>query len=220
MAATIATEELTNITDDDENNGDGVFDKLMQTVEVHLQNQYTQGLISGSDYSQVYLGSLQAVLAQSVAYIKNEKDFVLTDSQVALTAAQEAEILASTIRNDASVAAQIALQNAQEALTDQKTITELAQTTDDDVAPYGTGSNPLLGILGSQQSLYKHQAQAFQAKHRVDSTKAILDSWAIAYSINEGAVIDLPFILGGSAATLVDLNAEVTLMADAMDVIS
>lgn len=61
--------------------GDGVFDKLMETVNLHLDAQYKLGRITGTDYATVYLGALQATVAQAVAYgIGQEK----TNAEVAL----------------------------------------------------------------------------------------------------------------------------------------
>lgn len=46
----------------------GVFDKLMESVNKHVENQYLENRITNTDYANVYLGSLQSVLAQSVQY--------------------------------------------------------------------------------------------------------------------------------------------------------
>ena len=67
-------------------NGTGVFDKLMQTVTLHVTNEYDEGRISGSDYAEVYLGSLQAVLSQATQFLLSEqkagKDADLVDAQI------------------------------------------------------------------------------------------------------------------------------------------
>lgn len=63
--------ELTNATDGDD--GTGTFDKLMQAVERHIIEQFDEGRITGSDYATVYLGSVQAVLQQSLAYLLEEQ---------------------------------------------------------------------------------------------------------------------------------------------------
>jgi hypothetical protein len=49
--------------------GDGTFDVLMAGMKVHLAQEYSQGRITGQDYSSVYLGALTAVMGQSVAYL-------------------------------------------------------------------------------------------------------------------------------------------------------
>ena len=48
--------------------GNGVFDKLIEAVNANINIQYDKGRIKGTDYANVYLGSMQAVLDQSVQY--------------------------------------------------------------------------------------------------------------------------------------------------------
>jgi hypothetical protein len=65
---------ITGLTDGslDINNdwaGAGVFDKLIEAVNKNIEGQYNKGRISGSDYANVYLGGMQAVLAQSMQYL-------------------------------------------------------------------------------------------------------------------------------------------------------
>jgi len=66
--------ELSNLTDStNADNGTGVFDKLIQSVEQHIESQYKAGRITGNDYSSVYLGSMQSVLAESVKFLLSEQ---------------------------------------------------------------------------------------------------------------------------------------------------
>ena len=66
--------ELSNLTDStNADNGTGVFDKLIQSVEHHIESQYKAGRITGNDYSSVYLGSMQSVLAESVKFLLSEQ---------------------------------------------------------------------------------------------------------------------------------------------------
>ena len=70
MTLTIA--DLTaGITTDTSNvvTGTGIFDDLMEAVNTHLEAQYNLGRITGTDYSTVYLGALQATVQQSVTYV-------------------------------------------------------------------------------------------------------------------------------------------------------
>jgi hypothetical protein len=48
--------------------GTGIFDKLMASVEDHIDYQFKKQRIKSSDYATVYLGALTAVLGQSVQY--------------------------------------------------------------------------------------------------------------------------------------------------------
>lgn len=87
MATTIGT-----ITDgsivSEEWQGTGVFDALMNAVNKNIEIQFNKGRIAGPDYANVYLGGIQAVLQQSIAFAL-QKD---------TSDAQSAEILDSTTR--------------------------------------------------------------------------------------------------------------------------
>ena len=60
-------------------NGTGIFDKLMNSTVLYLDDQYNTGRIKGTDYANVLLGSIQAVLQQSVQLLL-QKD--ITAAQV------------------------------------------------------------------------------------------------------------------------------------------
>lgn len=49
--------------------GTGVFDELMTSVQVNLEEEYTKSRIKGSDYTKVYLGGLESVLTQSIVFL-------------------------------------------------------------------------------------------------------------------------------------------------------
>jgi len=59
--------------------GTGVFDKLMMAVNGNIKVEFDNGRIVGPDYADVYLGSLQSVIAQSVQYNLQEQ---LTEAQI------------------------------------------------------------------------------------------------------------------------------------------
>jgi hypothetical protein len=67
------TTELTDLTNGSVVNGEwagtGVFDMLIAAVNKNIEIQYQKGRITGSDYADVYLGGVQAVLQQSVQWV-------------------------------------------------------------------------------------------------------------------------------------------------------
>jgi len=85
-------------------NKTGVFDKLMASVNDNINTQYADGRITNSEYANVYLGSLQSVLQQSIQFVLQEqvseaqissvlKDNALKDAELAKTYnLQEAEL--------------------------------------------------------------------------------------------------------------------------------
>lgn len=52
-----------------ESDGTGVFDELLDRVSIAIEREYSAGRITGSDFSKVYLGVMQSVLAQSTAFL-------------------------------------------------------------------------------------------------------------------------------------------------------
>lgn len=85
----ISVEQLTTKSID----GTGVFDILMQAVQVRLDAEFTKGRITGPNYSDVYLGSLTTVIGQSLQYVLSKEQ---TEAQIALIAAQTAQATKQT----------------------------------------------------------------------------------------------------------------------------
>jgi hypothetical protein len=73
---------LNDISVDTVTNSDctGIFDKLMEAVNKNILIQYNDSRIDSGDYANVYLGSLQAVLSQSIQFALQEQ---LIEAQVA-----------------------------------------------------------------------------------------------------------------------------------------
>lgn len=61
--------------------GKGAFDRLMQSVELHIQDEHKKGRITGANYAQVYMQAIQYVLqfatqftlSQDQPYLEAEK---------------------------------------------------------------------------------------------------------------------------------------------------
>ena len=49
--------------------GTGVFDRMMQAVELHIQDEYNKGRITGTAYGTLYTQVIAQVLQSAVAYI-------------------------------------------------------------------------------------------------------------------------------------------------------
>ena len=97
MTDIVITDITTGIID-----GTGIFDKLMASVKTHIHDEYDNGRIKGPEYSQVYLGAIQAVLSQSVQYALQEKQ---TEAQVDLLVEQKKIAYVERIIKDKEAAA-------------------------------------------------------------------------------------------------------------------
>ena len=58
----------------------GVFDKLMLSINNNITEQYEENRINNTEFATVYLGSIQAVLAQSIQFALQEQ---LSEVQIA-----------------------------------------------------------------------------------------------------------------------------------------
>jgi hypothetical protein len=63
--STVTLEELTEVNLE----GEGVFDQLMQAVDLHIQREYKGNRITGDQYAKVYTEVTTAVLGQSVSFL-------------------------------------------------------------------------------------------------------------------------------------------------------
>lgn len=107
MAAISITDLTTKETD-----GTGVFDDLMTTVQVRLEQEYDKNRIQGSDYSKLYLGAITAVLQQSISFLLQKQ-----------AADKQADLITAQILNEALkgtlLTAQINKTDAEKLLIDQ-----------------------------------------------------------------------------------------------------
>ena len=152
--------------------GTGIFDILMKTVKLHLNEEYGANRITGKEYSNVYLGAISAVLQTSVSYLVNNTqvdklnaeiglirqqtvtELTQTDNEIPLGLAFNGDtIVEGLVANQKALSAsQISKTNKEMELADQQIVTELAQT--DDHIPSGIGHNSsttITGLIGSQK---------------------------------------------------------------------
>jgi len=139
---------MTDITIEDVANGaedklvPGVFDHLMSSVETRLTTEFQQGRITGPQYSEVYLGAIQTVMAQAVQFVLQEqtaqKQAELLDQQI-LTEVQNTDKVAAeisligqqelvAIQQEAKLVVDILVVGKQEDLLDEQILTEEQNT--------------------------------------------------------------------------------------------
>lgn len=68
--------------------GTGVFDQLMRSLKTHIKEEWDEGRLKGSDYSTVYLGSMQTAIAQAIMFVLEKdskaKQAEMTQAQIEL----------------------------------------------------------------------------------------------------------------------------------------
>ena len=145
--------------------GTGVFDVLMASVQKHIEEQFESGRITGADYATVYLGSVQAVLQQSVAFLMQEQE-----------AGYKGDIAKHSVDTQIAQTAKI---YADIALVDQKQLTELVKT-----------SNATGGEAKFKQDLIAAQTLGFENDSKLKLLKSMLEGYAVNLSI--AGVADVP----------------------------
>jgi hypothetical protein len=181
----ITVEQITN-------GSTGVFDVLMARVYAQLNEQFQAKRIGSKEYAEIYLGSLNTVLAQSIQYVTSVE---AANNQAALILAQKAQVEAETqkslvekqlveknlIKADKEIAIlelQLARTNTEKLLLEAKVKTEEAQFKDliDGVA--------VAGIIGKQKELYTRQGDGFLRDAEQKLLKILSDVWSIQKSVD------------------------------------
>lgn len=179
---TVSFEDITNGSP----TGSGIFDKLMKSVKAHLKEEYDNQRIRGSEYTQVYLGSIQTAIGQAMQWqlgaqnAANQAQLIdaqieqvnaqtnLTDEQKALVTEQILQTKqqvtnmiaenANIIKQGTLLDAQNTLTNANASLTSAKTLTEAEQL---EVVKYNHEN-----MLPSQKGLVDQKAKTEEAQIR------------------------------------------------------
>lgn len=76
--------------------GSGIFDELMRTIKSHIDIEFKKGRITGKNYSEVYLGTIQyalnTALEYTLRYEKANKELEVMDEQI-IQARKQNELL-------------------------------------------------------------------------------------------------------------------------------
>lgn len=197
--------------------GAGVFDTLMRASAAHCQQEFDRNRIKGQDYAQVYLTAMQYtlqtatqfLLGKDKAYLEAqlieaqvkiaEQQLLQEQQKVELIAAQvlktkqETTNLVQELENlkaqECLLKAQYDLTmvqklqtTAQTSLVQQKIATEKAQTVET-----GVDDN---SVIGRQKLLYKAQTDGFQRDAEQKAAKALIDTWNVRRTTDDGTVAD------------------------------
>ncbi len=181
--------------------GTGIFDELMTAANAHLDSQWDKERITSTQYAEVYLGQLQSVLAQAVAFLlERDKAYygnILLQAQIAL-ADKQLELVQKQIeqadkqieQTDKEIellGEQIKLQQANVDLTNQKIKTEQAQISDT------VDGQAVTGIVGAQIALYKQQKEGFIRDAEQKALKIVADTWITRKTVDDGTPLPTGF---------------------------
>ena len=186
----ITNEDLTTKVVD----GTGIFDELMTAANAHLSAQWDMERITGTQYAEVYLGQLTAVLQQAVTFlIEKDKTYLnnlLINAQIEL-ANKQIELadkeLEKADKEIELLDKQIQLQELNKELIAQKVKTEKAQIADT------VDGVPVTGIIGAQIALYKQQKDGFIRDAEQKALKIISDTWITRKTVDDGTPLPTGF---------------------------
>ncbi|WIC41532.1 putative tail protein [Salmonella phage SP154] len=186
----ITNEDLTTKVVD----GTGIFDELMTAANAHLSAQWDMERITGTQYAEVYLGQLTAVLQQAVTFlIEKDKTYLnnlLINAQIEL-ANKQIELadkeLEKADKEIELLDKQIELQELNKELIAQKVKTEKAQISDT------VDGVPVTGIIGAQIALYKQQKDGFIRDAEQKALKIISDTWITRKTVDDGTPLPTGF---------------------------
>jgi len=178
---------------------EGLFDQLMLAVKFHLEKEWQSQRITGDSYSKVYLGSIEAVLANATQYLlgilllDEKRDQLIQQTELIEEQARQSSyetdfILPQTLlklqQETALLAAQILLTNAQTAkvnkeieFLDAKILSELANT-DETIADPGS-------LIGRQTNLLRIQGLGFAGDLEAKAAKLSADYDSVFQSVQE-----------------------------------
>ena len=166
-------------------NGTGVFDILMKSTNEHLQEEFSKGRIKGAEYSQVYLGSMNAVMAQATQFLlqrdQASNQALLIEKQVELIElekdklALESQLVSKQILK---MQQETVLLEAQVELMEQQLVTERANTT-----------NITTGTIGKSQTKLTTENNNLQKQGSLLDTENLLVNQNRLNAIEQNTVI-------------------------------
>jgi len=164
-------------------NGSGVFDEIMSTIQVRLDREYSLNRIKGTDYSKVYLGSLEASMQQSIAFLLGKDkayiEALLIEAQRDKVEAEILKIEAETKLiaqkgSNAVIEGQIlAVQLEIAKLTKDKTAQEILNMKAAEVSEWAKTKDivdgvTVVGLIGAQKGKINADKALVEQKHKTE----------------------------------------------------
>ena len=195
-------------------NGSGVFDKLMAAVNKNIKIQYDEGKIKGVDYANVYMGSLQTVLQQSIEFVLREKlveaqiegikmDNIVKEFEIEVKIPKELEMLNKQVE----LAEQEVLVKMEQVEQLKAQVEQLKAQTAQAVAQTALLARQQLELelngtadrasKEAQTSLYIRQEKGFDDNKNQKLFEAQMNAWSLMFS--SGMLTDKPSIITDKA---------------------
>lgn len=76
--------------------GNGVFDKLMTSAKLYIEDEYNSNRITGKEYATVYLGVITGVMQSAIAFLAQFKEIEKLNAEIGLLRQKTVTELAAT----------------------------------------------------------------------------------------------------------------------------
>lgn len=200
--------------------GDGIFDKIMETLTKHIQAQFDANRIRSEDYADVYLGALQYALTTATQILlskditeqqaltlesdriikeaQSAKDLILKDAQVVIAEKEALKLDKDILRLDAEI--DILDKNLEKADAE----ISLAQAQESELLLNGTADRAIKAqqttltqkqilVEETKKLLLERQIKGFNDDAKQKILKQCTDTWSVGYSVakDEYSIPDL-----------------------------
>ena len=185
--------------------GRGIFDKLINVVNENINIQFTDGRITEAEYAKVYMGSIQEVIKESVAFILQKKvvegnlieqDINIEAKEFALEKEKEkwaidAAILENNkLLSDTEVEYKTKLYDRELDLKDAQ-IAKLAKDSD--------ATDAQIAVTEANIALLDRQREGFDDNKHQKLFEAQMNAWALMFS--SGILTTKPDIIRDDAVS-------------------
>ena len=185
--------------------GRGIFDKLMNVVNENINIQFNDGRITGAEYAEVYMGSMQEVIRESVNFMLQKKvvegnlieqDINIEAKEFALEKekdkwAIDAAILENNkLLSDIEVDYKTKLYDRELDLKDAQ-IAKLAKDSD--------ATDSQIAVTEANIALLNRQKEGFDDNKHQKLFEAQMNAWALMFS--SGLLTTQPSIISNDSAS-------------------
>lgn len=219
---TINTSDLTTATI----NGTGVFDVLMKAAAAHLEAEFVKNRIKGSEYAEVYLGSMNQVLQTATQFLLSKqkadleaqllsKQILLAQTQIDKATAEIQQLQAQTalinqqklnavtentvlVAQECKLRAEYDLTMASITRTNEEValLTQKVATERAQTTALGVDTD---SVIGRQKGLYQAQTDGFKRDAEQKAAKVMIDTWNVRRTTDEATVADATNMLNDAA---------------------
>ena len=172
-------------------NGTGVFDIIMKAANENIKIQNQTSRITGAEYAEVYLGTMQSAIAEAMKFLLN-KDQIIKDLELKQTQIESVE--ADTLIKQEQHTKDLALKQTQIDVGLEEKRLKAAQA---DAFPIQSAKDIL--VKQANVDLLNRQKEGFDDNKHQKLFEAQMNAWALMFS--SGLLTTKPQIISNDSAS-------------------